>query len=96
MGAVELRLSCVRGQPGAANRRIAVRPEIRPSRRQTQQQIHDGGGTRALMEALDSDRDAVVLGPFELLAVLGQGGMGRTYLARKLSLDGLGPELEAA
>ncbi|MGC9404945.1 serine/threonine-protein kinase [Streptomyces sp. DZ1-3] len=42
------------------------------------------------------ERDPAVLGPFELLAVLGQGGMGRTYLARRLRLEDLPPELEAA
>ncbi|MER7231994.1 serine/threonine-protein kinase [Streptomyces olivaceus] len=48
------------------------------------------------MQALDMERDPAVLGPFELLAVLGQGGMGRTYLARRLRLEDLPPELEAA
>ncbi|MER5992788.1 protein kinase domain-containing protein [Streptomyces viridosporus] len=48
------------------------------------------------MQALDMDKDPAVLGPFELLAVLGQGGMGRTYLARRLRLADLAPELEAA
>ncbi|MFI8456853.1 protein kinase [Kitasatospora sp. NPDC085464] len=47
------------------------------------------------MEPLDSDVDPLVLGPFELLAVLGEGGMGRAYLARRLPLENLGPELEA-
>ncbi|WP_328957052.1 serine/threonine-protein kinase [Kitasatospora purpeofusca] len=47
------------------------------------------------MEPLDSDVDPLVIGPFELLAVLGEGGMGRAYLARRLPLDNLGPELEA-
>ncbi|MEU5308785.1 serine/threonine-protein kinase [Streptomyces sp. NPDC021562] len=48
------------------------------------------------MQALDTEKDPAVLGPFELLAVLGQGGMGRTYLARRLRLADLPPELEAA
>ncbi|MFD4533728.1 serine/threonine protein kinase [Kitasatospora sp. NPDC058397] len=47
------------------------------------------------MKPLDSDVDPLVLGPFELLAILGEGGMGRAYLARQLPLDNLGPELEA-
>ena len=38
--------------------------------------------------------DPRVLGPFELLAVLGQGGMGRAYLARRLPLHGMSPEQE--
>ncbi|MER5687658.1 serine/threonine-protein kinase [Streptomyces sp. NPDC002205] len=40
--------------------------------------------------------DPRALGPFELLALLGQGGMGRAYLARQLPLDRLGPEWEHA
>jgi serine/threonine protein kinase len=44
----------------------------------------------------DHGPDSPVLGPFELLKLLGAGGMGRAYLARRLPLDGLGPEWEDA
>ncbi|WP_161500860.1 serine/threonine protein kinase [Embleya scabrispora] len=47
------------------------------------------------MKPLDAAVDPRVLGPFELLAVIGEGGMGRAYLARRLPLERLGPELEA-
>ncbi|WP_199547874.1 serine/threonine-protein kinase [Streptomyces sp. N35] len=47
------------------------------------------------MEELDPKKDPQVLGPFELLAVLGKGGMGKVYLARRLPLERLGPEMEA-
>lgn len=47
------------------------------------------------MEPLDADKDPRVLGPFELLARLGAGGMGVAYLARRIPLDGLTDELTA-
>ncbi|MER5477542.1 protein kinase [Streptomyces sp. NPDC002734] len=48
------------------------------------------------MQPLDTDQDPAVLGPFELLARLGAGGMGVAYLARRLPLDGLTEEEAAA
>ncbi|MER7779749.1 serine/threonine-protein kinase [Streptomyces sp. NPDC096191] len=41
-------------------------------------------------------RDPRILGTFEILALLGTGGMGRAYLARPLPLENLAPEWEAA
>ncbi|WP_185297891.1 serine/threonine protein kinase [Streptomyces finlayi] len=48
------------------------------------------------MESLDQDVDPRVVGPFELVARLGAGGMGVAYLARALPLEGLSDELAAA
>ncbi|MFF1514414.1 serine/threonine protein kinase [Streptomyces sp. NPDC058305] len=48
------------------------------------------------MNPLNTAIDPRAVGPFELLRVLGQGGMGRAYLARRLPLERLGPEYEAA
>ncbi|MEU7433430.1 protein kinase [Streptomyces sioyaensis] len=48
------------------------------------------------MKPLDTDADPRVVGPFELLARLGAGGMGVAYVARKIPLDGLSDELAAA
>ncbi|WP_445396774.1 serine/threonine protein kinase [Streptomyces sp. LE64] len=47
------------------------------------------------MEPLDADKDPRVLGPFELLARLGAGGMGVAYLARRIPLDDPADELAA-
>ncbi|MFF4664206.1 protein kinase [Streptomyces sp. NPDC001282] len=48
------------------------------------------------MKPLDLDVDPRVVGPFELLARLGEGGMGIAYLARPLPLEGLTEEWTAA
>ncbi|MFD0208828.1 protein kinase [Streptomyces hirsutus] len=48
------------------------------------------------MKPLDIDADRRVVGPFELLARLGAGGMGVAYLARRIPLEGLPDEMAAA
>ncbi|MCO8302915.1 serine/threonine-protein kinase [Streptomyces sp. RKCA744] len=48
------------------------------------------------MKPLETDTDPRVVGPFELLARLGQGGMGLAYLARWIPQDGLDAEQAAA
>ncbi|MFI2911782.1 protein kinase [Streptomyces sp. PDY-4] len=48
------------------------------------------------MKPLDIDADPRVVGPFELLARLGAGGMGVAYLARGIPLEGLPDEMAAA
>lgn len=48
------------------------------------------------MNPLNTAIDPRAVGPFELLRALGQGGMGRAYLARQLPLERLGSEYEAA
>jgi serine/threonine protein kinase len=48
------------------------------------------------MKPLDTDADPRVVGPFELLARLGAGGMGVAYLARRIPLEGLSDEMAAA
>ncbi|WP_217142543.1 serine/threonine-protein kinase [Streptomyces sp. AC627_RSS907] len=47
------------------------------------------------MKPLDTDADPRVVGPFELLARLGAGGMGVAYLARRIPLDNLPDEMAA-
>ncbi|MFJ6072758.1 hypothetical protein ACIQFU_18220 [Streptomyces sp. NPDC093065] len=48
------------------------------------------------MEPLDTEADPRVVGPFELLARLGAGGMEVAYLARRIPLEGLPDEMAAA
>lgn len=48
------------------------------------------------MKPLDTETDPRVVGPFELLARLGAGGMGVAYLARRIPLEGFSDELAAA
>ncbi|MPY59581.1 serine/threonine-protein kinase [Streptomyces spongiae] len=48
------------------------------------------------MKPLDTNKDPQVLGPFEMLARLGEGGMGVAYLARRIPLDGFTDEDAAA
>ncbi|MGW6864635.1 serine/threonine-protein kinase [Streptomyces sp. NPDC054901] len=48
------------------------------------------------MEPLDYERDPRVRGPFETLSLLGEGGMGRAYLARRLPLEGWDRSWETA
>lgn len=48
------------------------------------------------MKPLDTNTDPRVVGPFELLARLGAGGMGVAYLAREIPLEGLSDEMVAA
>ncbi|MFD6322750.1 serine/threonine-protein kinase [Streptomyces sp. NPDC058442] len=48
------------------------------------------------MKPLDTNADPRVVGPFELLARLGAGGMGVAYLAREIPLEGLSGEMVAA
>ncbi|MGW7219793.1 serine/threonine-protein kinase [Streptomyces sp. NPDC054826] len=48
------------------------------------------------MKPLDIDADRRVVGPFELLARLGAGGMGVACLARRIPLEGLPDEMAAA
>lgn len=48
------------------------------------------------MKPLDIDADRRVVGPFELLARLGAGGMGVAYLARRIPLEGLPDDMAAA